>query len=285
MSPFGRPETTCWFEQLDENEKYLYLTMRIKRAVRRWFRQMGLDVRRFNSQNSEWFRLARLLHLHGVHIIVDVGANIGQFAESIRDSGFSGRIVSFEAATVAHSELSKRARGDSRWTIAPRVALGDHDGTVLLNIAGNSASSSVLPMLPSHVSAEPSSRYVGSEMANLRRLDSVSRDFVSPADRVFLKLDVQGYEYNVLQGAQHLLKRVVGIQLELSLVPLYEGEHLFHPMLHYLEEHGFDLWSVNPGFIDPNTFRLLQLDAVLFRKKCASTDERIVASDFAVASR
>jgi hypothetical protein len=71
----------------------------------------------------------------------------------------------------------------------------------------------------------------------------------------------------VLQGAERFLRRVSGIQIELSLVPLYDGQLLFHPMLKDLEDRGFDLWALVPAFVDPATSRLLQLDATLFRNK------------------
>jgi hypothetical protein len=102
---------------------------------------------------------------------------------------------------------------------------------------------------------------------DLRTLDSVSKQLVTDSERIFLKLDVQGFESKVLQGAEQFLGRVSGMQLELSLVPLYDGECLFHPMLHCLEERGYDLWSMVPGLVDPSTGRLLQMDAVLFRKE------------------
>ncbi len=102
-------------------------------------------------------------------------------------------------------------------------------------------------------------------VVDLRTLDSVSAALATDTERIFLKLDVQGFEYKVLQGAERFLARVAGIQIELSLVPLYDGEHLFHSMLHDLEERGFEMWSLIPGFVDPETGRLLQLDAIFFR--------------------
>ena len=220
-------------------------------------------------------RLARQLNAHRIDVVFDVGANIGQFAETLRGGGFLGRIVSFEPSTDAHLTLTERARHDANWIVAPRMALGDHVGKISLNLAGNSASSSVLPMLTSHVSAAPESRYVGSEMVDLRALDSTASEFAEETDRVFLKLDVQGFEQKVLQGAQTFLERVVGIQIELSLIPLYDGERLFHPMLHDFEERGFEMWSLIPGLVDPGTGRLLQLDAIFFRKSAAIPFHRI----------
>jgi FkbM family methyltransferase len=243
--------------------------MSVKRFVRNCIRSVGWNIERFDPRSSKASQLVRQLLVHRIDVVFDVGANIGQFAEMLRDAGFSGRIVSFEPSTAAHSALSERARRDAKWDIAPRMALGDHEGTITLNLAGNSASSSVLPMLPSHASAAPESRYVGSETVDLGMLDRIGVEVTTEAEHVFLKLDVQGYEYKVLQGAQQFLHRVAGIQLELSLVPLYDGECLFHPMLHDLEKRGYEMWSMVPGFVDPDTGRLLQLDAVFFRKEPA----------------
>jgi len=249
--------------------------MSIKHFARKCLWRAGWDVKRFDPRPSEASQLVRQLFVHQIDVVFDVGANTGQFAQQLRDAGFPGRIVSFEPSSAAHSTLSKRACRDANWVIAPRMALGDHDGTISLNLAGNSVSSSVLPMLPSHVSAAPESHYIGAETADLRTLDSVSTEFATDTDRIFLKLDVQGFEHKVLQGAEQFLRRAVGIQIELSMVPLYDGEHLFHPMLHDLEERGYEMWSLIPGLVDPGTGRLLQLDAIFFRKPPISVEGAI----------
>jgi FkbM family methyltransferase len=241
--------------------------MSIKHSLRKSLNRVGWDVRRVDPSSLGLSQLARQLSIHQIEVVFDVGANTGQFAEMLREAGFPGRIVSFEPSAAAHAILSKHARRDADWIIAPRMALGDQDGTITLNVAGNSVSSSVLPMLPMHASAAPESRYVRTEAVDLRTLDSVSQELTRDDERIFLKLDVQGFEYKVLLGAQQFLHRVAGLQLELSLVPLYEGEHLFHPMLHDLEKSGYELWSVVPGFVDPHSGRFLQVDAVFFRKE------------------
>jgi FkbM family methyltransferase len=245
----------------------------LKHTIRKLLNRTGWDVGRFDPLRCEAFCLVRQLALHKVEVVLDIGANIGQFAQKLRTAGYTGKIVSFEASSSAHSVLLKKASRDSNWIVAPQVALGDRNGTVMFNIAGNSASSSALPMLASHLKADPKSRYVGTESVTLRTLDVVAQDFLSLSDRVFLKLDVQGSEYAVLQGAERMLERVIGVQCELSLVPLYGGEHLFHPMLHELEHRGFELWSLIPGLVDPGTARLLQLDALFFKADCSRIDD------------
>jgi FkbM family methyltransferase len=241
--------------------------MSIKHTARKWLNSLGWNVTRFDPLHSEALRLVRQLQIHKADIVFDIGANTGQFAQKLGDAGFSGRLVSFEAASAAHEALKKKAARTKNWIVAPQMALGDSNGTISLNIAANSASSSVLPMLSSHVNADPKSRYIGTETVQLRTLDSLAAEYISSDDRIFIKLDVQGFEYNVLRGANSLLENVVGLQAELSLVPLYDGEHLFEPMWQNLNDRGFELWSLIPGLIDPKSGRLLQLDAVFFRNK------------------
>lgn len=247
--------------------------MSIQHFIRKCLWRVGVDVRRFDPRHSDVSQLLRQLFVHQIDVVFDVGANTGQFATTLRDAGFAGRIVSFEPSTAAYSVLCKHARNDANWLVAPRMALGASDGTMTLNLAGNSASSSLLPMLPSHVNAAPEASYIGSETVDLRTLDRIGMELTTNDERVFLKLDVQGFEYHVLEGAKQFLSRVAGIQLELSLVPLYEGESLFHPMLHDLEERGYELWSLIPGLVDSNSGRLLQLDAIFFAGQTAERAE------------
>jgi FkbM family methyltransferase len=206
-----------------------------------------------------------MLRNRSVDLVLDVGANHGQFARSLRNAGYEGRLVSFEPLSKAHAELMRVSRGDARWEVAPRAAVGDHEGETRINIAGNSLSSSVLDMLDSHRDAEPESAYVGSEPVRLARLDTLALGYLHPETVPFLKIDVQGYEDQVLSGATEVLARAQGLQLELSFVPLYSGQRLFDELTETLRALGFAIWAVSPGFCDPRSGRMLQVDAVLFR--------------------
>jgi hypothetical protein len=132
-------------------------------------------------------------------------------------------------------------------------------------VAGNSASSSILPMKDLHERAAPESRYVGTQRVALRRLDEVQHPAIQTSQRLMLKIDTQGYEMAVLRGAEKMLPRLAGVQLELSLAPLYEGQTLYLELIDWLRARGFDLWSVIPGFVDPSSGRMLQFDGVFFR--------------------
>ena len=241
----------------------------LKSALKSAALRLGYDVQRFEPASSHAAQLRAILATHRINLILDVGANIGQFGRELRDHvGYDGRIVSFEPMRSAHEALTQVATGDALWEVAPRSALGAHSGSVTLNIAGNrySASSSVLDMLPSHLEAAPESGYVGSEVVPLEPLDAVAPGYFRGDSRAFLKIDTQGYESEVLRGAAETLGRVVGVQLELSLVPLYEGQRLMPELLEHLSRLGFELWGVAPAFVDPRTGRMLQIDATLVRR-------------------
>lgn len=157
------------------------------------------------------------------------------------------------------------ARRDKLWAVHPRSAIGDYDGDVEINISGNSVSSSVLPMTEAHSSAAENSAYISSEKVPIARLDSVVSEYISPKSRTFIKIDTQGFEWQVLDGASETLKNAQGVLCEMSLVPLYEGQHLWMDMLKRLENEGFTLWAIQRGFTDPRDGRSLQVNAIFYR--------------------
>ncbi|EFG74441.1 hypothetical protein HMPREF0591_5634 [Mycobacterium parascrofulaceum ATCC BAA-614] len=122
-------------------------------------------------------------------------------------------------------------------------------------------------MLKSHQEAFPPANYIGTEDVLIRRLDSVAPDVLGSADQFFLKIDVQGFERQVLAGAKSTVAdRCVGMQLELSFFPLYEGGMLFREALDLVESFGFTLMGLIPGFADPRDGRMLQADGIFFRE-------------------
>jgi FkbM family methyltransferase len=241
------------------------MSMGVEGRIRRVANRFGIDIHRHRPEVSKQGRLSTMLASHGIDLVLDVGANIGQFAQSLREAGYRGRLVSFEPLSIAHAQLLRVSRRDTEWEIAPRAAIGDREGEIDIHIAGNSVSSSALGMLDSHTKAAPDSIYVGSERVRLSRLDTLAHDYVHPKAIPFLKIDAQGYEDRVLDGATELLSRIRGLQLELSFVPLYAGQQLFDALSEPLRSLGFSIWAIWPGFCDPRSGRMLQVDAIFFR--------------------
>lgn len=235
--------------------------------IRKLLRKAGIEAHRYTIQTSAGAQLDRLLEHSGIDLVLDVGANSGQYATELRAHGYAGRIVSFEPLTSAHASLTLAARGDAGWSVAPRMALGDSEGEISIHVAGNSFSSSILDMLPSHERAAPGSGYVASETVPLKRLDSVAGEYLAGSRRVLLKIDTQGYEDRVLAGAASLLGRMTAIQTELSLVPLYAGQLLFDEMRRKIAALGFELFAILPGFVNEQTGQTLQFDGFFLRSE------------------
>jgi FkbM family methyltransferase len=233
------------------------------RRVQSVLGRLGYELRA-QRPPAEDLRREKLLASEGIDLVLDVGANVGQYGERLRLSGYRGRIVSFEPLAKAFGELERRAAGDPGWETI-RVALGDADGEAEINVAGNSFSSSLLPMGPRHLQSAPESAYIGRENVPTARLDSVWDRVVAGAERPWLKLDVQGYEMNVLAGVGSRLDAIRVVQAELALEPLYDGDVPWRELVHWLEQRGFALAGLEPGFEDPESGRMLQFDGIFVR--------------------
>ena len=180
---------------------------RFRQHVQNTFQRLGWEVRRNSYPNSEEILLRRFLDAARPDLVFDVGANLGQYAGLLRKCGYHGRIVSFEAQRSVHAKLTAAAGQDPNWIIAPCCALGREAGETEINVAGNSLSSSLLPMLATHLSAAPESRYVSKERIRLARLDEVApTDMLGPNCRLLLKIDTQGFEEEVLAGAGDVVR-------------------------------------------------------------------------------
>lgn len=236
-----------------------------KSTIKSTFRKFGLEIHRYTPGASPTAQIVFSLRKFEIDLVLDVGANQGQFASEIRSGGYTGNIVSFEPLSGAHSKLQQVSRGDPKWDVYPRCALGDRNGKCEINIAGNSVSSSILPILESHRSAAPESAYQGKEIVPIKTLDAVAKEYLDGALAPFLKIDTQGFEWQALDGAVATLPKIRGILCELSLIPLYEGQHLWRETIDRLETGGFTLWALQKGFTDAGDGRTYQMDGVFFR--------------------
>jgi FkbM family methyltransferase len=219
--------------------------------------------------------LAQLVHalaVRKVDAVVDVGANVGQYAMSLRELGWSGPILSFEPLPTQHSALSRAAENDPEWTIARRVAVADVQRLEPLEISAESDMSSLLPQTHYLRQLSPTSSVREIIEVQTVRLDSVEEIRRLDRQRLFVKLDVQGAEARVLAGMSGLWPRVTGLQIELSMVPLYVGEPPWRETLDRVCALGFSPWLWLPGYFDRHSGRQLQVDVVLFRDDDGSPD-------------
>ena len=251
--------------------------------IRELVRRSGFDVTRYPPPPPPppaWFEPPRpeadyvaRMHKHRVTLLVDGGANTGQFADAMRASGWDGRIISFEPLPDAFAALHEKAASDPSWEVE-NVALGAAAGSASINVAGNSMSSSLLPMLDAHLEAAPESAYTGSAAVTVLRLDDALTGRIQSSDRVCVKLDCQGYEREILAGAGVTIRQTVMMVVELSFVPLYEGGILFDEAVSLLRELGFSLVAIDPVFANPATQELLSVDGCFVASGAAGTGAR-----------
>jgi len=199
-----------------------------------------------------------------IDLVIDVGANQGQFGLELRRGGYLGRIVSIEPLEAPFRRLSQSAAREEPWSVV-RSAVGQHAGTATMHVAANGgASSSFLAMLDAHAESAPDAQYVADEPVDVATLDDLVEPHLGDAASVFTKIDVQGFELHVLAGADATLARSTMVQIEMSLVPLYEAAPAYRQILDCMEELGFFLVGVEPGFAS-GTGVLLQADGLFAR--------------------
>ena len=237
----------------------------LRRRVRMAARRVGLDVRSWLPERDADLRRGRFLQALQVDLVVDGGASVGGWARRARAGGYTGAIVSFEPLRASYAVLREACEADPSWSCV-RAALGAVEATATLNVAGNRVSSSLLPMECAHEAAAPASRYVGTETVEVVRLDVALPQMAREATRVALKLDLQGHEAQALDGAAGIFDRVVFVESELSIVPLYGGQALYRDMLERLDAVGFELVALSEGLVESSSGRALQFDGMFVRR-------------------
>ena len=200
----------------------------------------------------------------GVDRVLDVGANVGQYATRLRAAGWRGGILSFEPLPDAHAALVAAAADDPGWEVAPPVAVGATAGRAPLERSKESDMSSLRPQSTRLRALSPSSAVVETVEVELAPLTALVHPR-TPTERLFLKVDVQGSEDAVLDGVGRLWSQLVGVQLELSLTNLYDGERGYLDTCQRLQSLGFRLALVLPGYFDGKAKRQLQFDGVFLR--------------------
>lgn len=238
-----------------------------ERTIKKIFQNFGILIRKYNAATSEDLRRIKLFEHYKIDLVFDIGANIGQYATGIMDAGYKGKIVSFEPLSSARAIINKKSTKYPNWAVAPRCAIGSKNEEIEINISANSVSSTLLKMLDSHIEGAPESKIIGKEKVQVFPLDEIASTYIGDSKNIFLKIDVQGFEQEVLKGAQGMLDKAKGVEMEISLVPLYENQTWLLPqILEYMEQKGFQLTSIVPAFTDNVTGKVLQCNGIFYRK-------------------
>jgi len=207
----------------------------------------------------------KIFNYLNANVLFDVGANVGLYAHSVRHHGFSGKILSFEPQTKAFKELEKFAINDLLWDVY-NFALGSENQKSQINISVNSVNSSILDSGKILQNICPQADYIDTESIEIRRLDDFAKELCKPSDRLFVKVDTQGYELEVVEGCLGCLDQIVGFQLEMSLFELYRDEKTFLEIANYMDKIGYRIANIEPGWTEPKTGFSMQLGGIFVKK-------------------
>ncbi len=226
-------------------------------------------VRGFNAEFLGADRSERIFAHHlqrlGITRVLDIGSNSGQFAAKLRRYGFTGVIYSVEPQASAYARLLANSRSDPRWLPLARQGAGAAPHFVDLNLSENGWSSSLREVHPNHVRAEATTRIVGTERVFVNASGSLLRP-QTMAEIEALKIDVQGYEDEVIEGYLPFIANVRLLLLELSIVECYQGAPDLFKLDHRLvEQLGFSRVSLEPSYYDDGLGVVQQYDGIYFR--------------------
>ena len=175
-----------------------------------------------------------------INYIFDVGANEGQFVNELRYYGYKDNIISFEPYSDAHSKLLFNSKKDKKWEVYEPIALGNKNSPNTINISKNSVSSSIFKINKEHVDNAPDSKIVKQQSIIEKKLEDIFFEFDLKDKMLFLKIDTQGYEFEVLKGAEKILNQFQGILVEVSLVELYEGQKSWVEIVDFIQSYGLN---------------------------------------------
>lgn len=194
--------------------------------------------------------LSEQLSRWGIDLVIDVGANVGQYASMLRSIGYAEEIISVEPCAAAFQALQQASLLDAKWS-AYQIALSDTEGEAVLHLSESSVFNSIHPLNTLANAAFPESiTSTKTETVRMGRLEQFIEKHVDSfsSRKVFLKMDTQGHDDAVFAGAGKYRSDFAGLQSELSVCPIYNGVKSYLQMLAMYQDAGYGvtgLYAVN----------------------------------------
>lgn len=220
-------------------------------------------------RDDDMRRLFRVMNRHGVTLVIDIGAGVGQFGLALRAAGYRGRILSFEPGIHAHRRLSQVAAVDPLWLVAPRAQISDTDQAGLLPL---DTPASGLDEHPRHQGIDLDDLVIGDEPVDCVRLESVLEKLQHPPEQILVVVETAGDEQAVLAGAGRWANDVMAWQLELPLLPLVPGPIDPAQPAPYLQRIaqmaglGYEAVLFGAGYFSIHVSRMVQMSGVFVRR-------------------
>ncbi len=234
--------------------------MKIKKIIKKLFNMMGLEIMRRNPNLALDTHLKYIISQQNIDLVIDVGANSGQFGKLMRDIGYRGKIISFEPTKKAFEKLKSNA--DNNWDCY-KIALGNEVGSKEIKVYALDLFSSFLNKTEYGLERFQSevSNY-DTELIDITTLDKFLDGKIY--NNIFLKMDTQGYDLEVFKGALNVRKNIKMLMTEVAFHKIYDGMPSYLDALSSYNKAGFQLTSIFPmNFNQDST--IVEGDAVLVR--------------------
>ncbi|GAB1371734.1 [alpha-L-fucopyranosyl-(1-_3)-alpha-L-rhamnopyran osyl-(1-_3)-2-O-methyl-alpha-L-rhamnopyranosyl] dimycocerosyl phenol-phthiocerol 2'''-O-methyltransferase [Candidatus Kapaibacterium sp.] len=240
------------------------INTKVKIFVKDFFPQ--LSYKYLGYKNPHYIQRVKVINHLGINVFFDIGANIGHYAHSLRNFGYKGKIVSFEPMNAEFQVLTNRAVSDENW-LTCNYGFGNSDEELDINISKNSVSSSLLKVNSELTEIVPETAYIGTEKVKIYKIDSIIDDFIDEKSKLFIKIDAQGYESEIIKGATNSLNKIIGFKLELPFFELYNTEKTFLELVNFMDSIGFRLIYIEPGWNNPITGFSIEADGIFVKKE------------------
>lgn len=231
-------------------------------------RSLGYELIRRKKNPSLRSHLHNIIARHAIDVVIDVGANDGQFALLLRNEGFAGRIYSFEPVSSTYEQLRRIAQSDANWKVF-NCALGERVGEAVINVSGSSDLCSLLDPNDFGKTTFPNIAVSHQETITMDTLDNfMARENLAKEARILLKMDTQGYDLQVFQGARQSLGCIVCLLSEISLIPIYAQAPHYLDALGLYERQGFVPSGLYPVSRNDD-LSVIEMDCVLINNALA----------------
>lgn len=204
------------------------------------------------------------LEKNSIDCFIDIGANYGQTAIEIMRWGYKDDIISIEPVKECHDRLLENSKNYSNWKVLERMAVGDYDGIIDINVSEATDLSSIMEPTEILQNSYNKAKKKYSESVTIKKLDTIFKD-IGDNKNIFLKIDAQGYDYKILSSSKEFVNKVKGVMVEASLVPLYKDQESYLSYIHYLNDLGMKPHMITERSFSRASKQQLQIDLVYFK--------------------
>lgn len=233
----------------------------MKNTLKKIFSLFNLEINRrpiSEIKKRQWIRDANF------KTILDIGANQGYFAKEMRALLPNAQIHCFEPLPDCFKALVQHTQTD-HFIAVHNIGFGEHNEQRFMYQNSYSPSSSLLEIADLHIRNFPQTQHTFQTQVEIRRLDDYLKDVELPMP-LFVKIDVQGFEDKVILGGKNILQKADAILVELSFVPLYHHQPLFHDIYELLIDLGFEFRGAFHQLFDAKNGNVLQMDGIFIKK-------------------